>query len=49
MSDYKFNVKLLSIGDSSTTIDSQYIKVKVDHDPATTLSSLSTSIIKNNK
>ena len=46
--DYKFNVKLLSIGDSSTTIDSQYIKVKVDNDPATTLSSLSNSIIKNN-
>ena len=46
--DYKFNVKLLSTGDSSTTIDSQYIKVKVDNDPATTLSSLSNSIIKNN-
>ena len=46
--DYKFKVKLLSTGDSSTTIDSQYIKVKVDNDPATTLSSLSNSIIKNN-
>ena len=46
--DYKFNVKLLSTGNSSTTIDSQYIKVKVDNDPATTLSSLSNSIIKNN-
>ena len=46
--DYKFNVKLLSTGDSSTTIDSQYIKVKVDNDPVTTLSSLSNSIIKNN-
>ena len=46
--DYKFNVKLLSTGNSSTTIDSQYIKVKVNNDPATTLSSLSNSIIKNN-
>ena len=46
--DYKFNVKLLSTGNSSTTIDSQYIKVKVDNDPVTTLSSLSNSIIKNN-
>ena len=46
--DYKFNVKLLSTGDSSTTIDSQYIKVKVDNDSVTTLSSLSNSIIKNN-
>ena len=46
--DYKFNVKLLSTGDSTTTIDSQYIKVKVDNDPVTTLSSLSNSIIKNN-
>ena len=46
--DYKFNVKLLSTGDSSTTIDSQYIKVKIDNDPVTTLSSLSNSIIKNN-
>ena len=46
--DYKFNVKLLSTGNSSTTIDSQYIKVKVGNDPATTLSSLSNSIIKNN-
>ena len=46
--DYKFNVKLLSTGNSSTTINSQYIKVKVDNDPATTLSSLSNSIIKNN-
>ncbi len=46
--DYKFKVKLLSTGDSSTTIDSQYIKVKVDNDSVTTLSSLSNSIIKNN-
>ena len=46
--DYKFNVKLLSTGDSTTTIDSQYIKVKVDNDPVATLSSLSNSIIKNN-
>ena len=46
--DYKFNVKLLSTGDSSTTIDSQYIKVKVDNGSVTTLSSLSNSIIKSN-
>ena len=46
--DYKFNVKLLSTGDSSTTIDSQYIKIKVDNGSVTTLSSLSNSIIKSN-
>ena len=44
--DYKFNVKLLSTGDSSTTIDSRYIKVKVDDGSPATLSSLSGSIIK---
>ena len=44
--DYKFNVKLLSTGDSTTTIDSQYIKIKVDDGSVTTLSSLSNSIIK---
>lgn len=44
--NYKFNIKLLSTGSSSTTIDSQYIKVKVDDDSVTTLSSLSNGIIK---
>lgn len=44
--NYKFNIKLLSTGSSSTTIDSQYIKVKVDDDGVTTLSSLSNGIIK---
>ena len=44
--DYKFNVKLLSTGDSSTTIDSRYIKVKVDDGSVTTLSSLTGGIIK---
>ncbi len=44
--DYKFNVKLLSTGDSSTTIDSRYIKVKVDDGSPATLSSLTSSIIK---
>ena len=45
--DYEFNVKLLSTGDSSTTIDSRYIKVKVDDGSPATLSSLTSSIIKN--
>ena len=44
--DYEFNVKLLSTGDSSTTIDSRYIKVKVDDGSVTTLSSLTGGIIK---
>ena len=44
--DYKFDVKLLSTGDSSTTIDSRYIKVKVDDGSPATLSSLTSSIIK---
>ena len=44
--DYEFNVKLLSTGDSSTTIDSRYIKVKVDDGSLATLSSLTSSIIK---
>ena len=44
--NYKFNIKLLSTGSSSTTIDSQYIKVKVDDGSVTTLSSLSNGIIK---
>ena len=44
--DYEFNVKLLSTGDSSTTIDSRYIKVKVDDGSPATLSSLTSSIIK---
>lgn len=44
--NYKFNIKLLSTGSSSTTIGSQYIKLKVDDGSVTTLSSLSTGIIK---
>ena len=44
--NYKFNIKLLSTGSSSTTIDSQYIKLKVDDGSIVTLSSLSTGIIK---
>ena len=44
--DYKFDIKLLST--SSTTINPQYIKVKIDDNPATTLSSLTNSIIKSN-
>ena len=44
--NYKFNIKLLSTGSSSTTIGSQYIKLKVDNGSVTTLSSLSNGIIK---
>ena len=45
--NYKFNIKLLSTGSSSSsTIGSQYIKLKVDDGSVTTLSSLSTGIIK---
>ena len=44
--NYKFNIKLLSTGSSSTTIGSQYIKLKVDDGGVTTLSSLSNGIIK---
>ena len=44
--DYKFDVKLLSTADSDITIDSRYIKVKVDDGSPATLSSLSNSIIK---
>ena len=44
--NYKFNIKLLSTGSSSTTIGSQYIKLKVDDGSITTLSSLSNGIIK---
>ena len=44
--DYEFNVKLLSTGDSSTTIDSRYIKVKVNDGSPATLSSITSSIIK---
>ena len=44
--NYKFNIKLLSTGSSDTTIGSQYIKLKVDDDSITTLSSLSNGIIK---
>lgn len=44
--NYKFNIKLLSTGSSSTTIDSQYIKLKVDDGSIATLSSLSNGIIK---
>ena len=44
--DYKFDVKLLSTAGSDITIDSRYIKVKVDNGSPATLSSLSNSIIK---
>ena len=44
--DYKFDVKLLSTAGSDITIDSRYIKVKVDDGSPATLSSLSNSIIK---
>ena len=35
--DYKFNVKLLATGNSSTTFSSQYIKMQVDNGDVTTL------------
>lgn len=44
--DYKFDVKLLST--SSNTINSQYIKLKVDNGNPVTLSTLTNSIIKSN-
>ena len=44
--DYKFNVKLLSTSSSDTTVDPQYIKIKIDDGGVTTLSSLTNSIIK---
>ena len=44
--DYKFDVKLLST--SSNTINSQYIKLKIDNDNPVVLSSLTNSIIKSN-
>ena len=44
--DYKFNVKLLSTSSSDTTVDPQYIKIKIDDGDVTTLSSLTNSIIK---
>lgn len=44
--DYKFDVKLLSI--SSNTINSRYIKLKIDNDNPVVLSSLTNSIIKSN-
>lgn len=44
--DYKFDVKLLSI--SSNTINSQYIKLKIDNGNPVVLSSLTNSIIKSN-
>ena len=43
---YKFDVKLLSTTGSDITIDSRYIKVKVDDGSPATLSILSNSIIK---
>ena len=45
--NYKFNIKLLSTGSSSTTIDSRYIKLKVDDGAVSTLSTLTNGIIKN--
>lgn len=44
--NYKFNVKLLSTGSSDMTIDSQYIKLKIDDGDVTTLSALTGSVIK---
>ena len=44
--DYKFNVKLLSTGDSSTSIDTRYIRVKVDDGEVATLADLTNGIIK---
>ena len=44
--DYKFDVKLLST--SSNTINSQYIKLKIDNGNPVTLSTLTNSIIKSN-
>lgn len=44
--DYKFDVKLLST--SSNTINSQYIKLKIDNGNPVVLSSLTNSIIKSN-
>lgn len=44
--DYKFDVKLLST--SSNTINSQYIKLKIDNGKPVVLSSLTNSIIKSN-
>lgn len=44
--DYKFDVKLLSI--SSNTINSRYIKLKIDNGNPVVLSSLTNSIIKSN-
>lgn len=42
--DYKFDVKLLATSDD--TFDSQYIKLQVDNEGVSTLSSLTNSIIK---
>ena len=44
--DYKFDVKLLSTGDSSTSIDTRYIRVKVDDGEVATLADLTNGIIK---
>lgn len=44
--DYKFDVKLLST--SSNTINSRYIKLKIDNGNPVVLSSLTNSIIKSN-
>lgn len=44
--DYKFDVKLLST--SSNTINSQYIKLKIDNGNPVVLSSLTNSIIQSN-
>lgn len=42
--DYKFDVKLLATSDN--TFDSQYIKLQIDNEEISTLSSLTNSIIK---
>lgn len=42
--DYKFDVKLLAT--NTNTFDSQYIKLQIDNEEVTTLSSLSDNVIK---
>lgn len=43
---YKFNVKLLSTGNSSTSFSPSYIKLQIDEGDVTTLSDLTSSKIK---
>ena len=44
--DYKFNIKLLSTGESATTFSPQYIKLQIDDGDVVSLSQLSNSIVK---